>query len=62
MSLRVLVEEKVVYEGDAVPVPRVGELLQQDGEALPIESVTWEFRDGGLVLATLRVGDRPYTY
>jgi len=62
MSLRVLVEETVVYEGDAVPVPRVGELLQRDGEALPIESVTWEYRDAGLVLATLRIGDRPYTY
>jgi len=62
MPLRVLVDETVVYEGEAVPVPRVGELLQRDGDALPIESVTWEFRNGGLVLATLRIGDRPYTY
>jgi hypothetical protein len=62
MTLRVLVQEETVYEGDAIPVPRAGDLIERSGEALPVESVTWDFRAGGLVLVTLSLGDRPYTY
>jgi hypothetical protein len=62
MPVRVVIDEAVLYEGEAVPVPRSGELIVRDGQSLPVESVTWDFRDGGLVVATLTVGDRPYTY
>jgi hypothetical protein len=62
MTLRVLVQEETVYEGDAIPVPRAGESIERGGETLPVDSVTWDFRGGGLVLVTLSVGERPYTY
>jgi hypothetical protein len=57
-----MVQETVENEGEAIPVPRAGDLVNRGDESLPVESVTWEFQDGGLVLVTLAVGDRPYTY
>ena len=62
MTLRVVVKDKVVYEGDAVPVPRVGELIDCEAKSLPVESVGWEFQEGGLVVVTVAVSERPYTY
>jgi hypothetical protein len=62
MTLRLLVQDEVVYEGEAVPVPRSGDLIDHGGQSLPVEAVTWQFSDTRDVEVTLVVGDRPYTY
>jgi len=62
MSVRLFIHDDLVYEGESVPVPRVGEAVRRGDEFLPIEGVTWDFGDGGGVTVTLIVGTRPYTY
>jgi hypothetical protein len=62
MPFRLMVQDEVLYEGEAPAVPRPGDAIDRDGEARPVEAVTWDFRAGGLVVVTLVVGDRPYTY
>jgi hypothetical protein len=62
MSLRVLVQDDVVYEGASVPVPRVGDHIRRGDDVFPVEAVTWEFGGGDAVVVTLVVGTKPYTY
>jgi hypothetical protein len=62
MSLRLLIQDEVVYEGDSIPVPRVGEVIHHGGQVVPIESVTWDFGEAGTVTVTLLVGSQPYTF
>ncbi len=62
MSMRLLIHDQVVYEGDPIPVPRVGDVIRHGGEFEPVEAVTWDFVDRDAVTITLIVGDRPYTY
>ena len=62
MTLRLQVQDKIVYEGEPIPIPRVGEAFQHEGDAKPVESVTWDIQSGDLVVVTLVVGARPYTY
>jgi hypothetical protein len=42
-------------------VPRVGDTVQRDGEARPVEAVTWDLADNS-VSVTLLLADRPYAY
>ena len=63
MPLRLMLQGEILYDGEAVPVPRVGDGIERDGrESLPVVAVTWKFTDGDLVVVTLEIGDRPYTY
>jgi hypothetical protein len=62
MSVRLLIHDELVYEGESVAIPRVGEAVRRGEEFLPVEGVTWDFRDGGAVTVTLITGSRPYTY
>ena len=62
MTLRLLVQDTVVYEGEAIPIPRSGDVIDHDGQSVPVEAVTWQFSDTGDIQVTLVVGDRPYTY
>ena len=61
MLIRLMLQDKVLYEGEAVPIPRAGDGIERDGESLPVESVTWQF-NGNQAVVTLAVGERPYTY
>jgi hypothetical protein len=61
MSLRLIVQENVVYEGEPIPVPRVGDGFQFEGQTVPVEAVTWEYA-GRDVSVTLVLGPREYTY
>ena len=60
--MRLLIDEKLVYEGASVPVPRVGETIRRDGEERPVEAVTWDLDADGAVSVTLLLADRPYAY
>lgn len=62
MTLRLLIQDKVVYEGEAVPVPRSGDMIDHEGQSVPVAAVTWQFDGTGDVQVTLVVGDQPYTY
>ncbi len=62
MTLRLLVQDKLVYEGEAAPIPRSGDVIDHGGQSVPVEAVTWQFSDAGDIEVTLVVGDRPYTY
>ena len=42
-----------MYEGRTDPDPRVGEAFQHEGDAKPVESVTWDIQSGDLVVVTL---------
>jgi len=60
--MRVLIDDKVIYNGDAIPVPRVGDTIEHDGESLPIEAVNWDLEAQGTVSVTLLLGSRAYAY
>jgi hypothetical protein len=62
MLMRLLIHDEVVYEGNSIPVPRVGEVIRRGDDFLPIEAVTWDLADRTTVVVTLLVGDRPYRY
>jgi len=62
MPLRLLVQDQIVYEGEPIPIPRVGEAVQHEGQAMPVESVTWDVQSSGMVTVTLVLGTRSYTY
>lgn len=62
MKLRLQIQDKTVYEGDPIPIPRVGEAVQHEGDAVPVESVAWDIQTPELVVVTLVLGARPYTY
>jgi hypothetical protein len=61
MPVRLQIQDKVLFEGETVPVPRVGDAIRHDGQVVRVEAVTWDFA-GGAVVATLVVGEVPYTY
>ena len=62
-SLRLRIDDTVIFEGPPIAVPRVGEEIRRSGEVGRIESVVWDFEEeDGVVIVTLVVGDRPYTY
>ena len=62
MSLRLLIHDELLYEGESMLVPRVGEVIRRGDEFHPIEAVTWDFSEGDAVTVKLVVGDRPYTF
>ena len=62
MSLRLLIHDELVYEGESMLVPRVAEVIRRGDELRRIEAVTWDFSDSNSVTVTLLVGDQPYTY
>ena len=63
MNLRLLVNDKVLYEGPAVALPGVGEDIHHDGEIVRVEAVVWDFGGADEVASVnLLVGDRAYTY
>jgi hypothetical protein len=59
--MRLLIDNQVVYEGAPIPVPRVGDLIQRDGETRAVEAVTWDLA-GNDISATLLMADRPYSF
>jgi hypothetical protein len=61
-SLRVQIDDKTVYEGPAVAVPRVGDDIHHGGQVVRIEAVTWDFGDPAVVTVALVVGSEPYTF
>ena len=48
-TLRMLVGDATLYEGEAMPVPRVGDAVRHDDQVVPIEAVTCDFRDDDVV-------------
>jgi hypothetical protein len=61
MPVRIVIDDQVVYEGESIPVPRVGDTIERAGEARPIEAVTWELGDHGPTV-TLLLAEQPYAY
>lgn len=62
MSLRLLIHDELVYEGESMLVPRVGEVMLRGDDYYPIEAVMWDFSGTDAATVRLVVGDRPYTY
>jgi hypothetical protein len=62
-SLRLQVDDTVVYEGPTVAVPREGDQIRHGDKTVRIESVVWDFKGAsGDVLVKLVVSDLPYTF
>ena len=59
--MRLLIDNQVVYEGAPIPVPRVGDLIERDGETRGVEAVTWDLADNDISV-TLLMADRPYSF
>ena len=62
MSLRLIIHDEVLYEGDSITVPRVGDVVHRDDGSERVEAVEWDFRAVDGVRVTLVVGSRPYTF
>jgi hypothetical protein len=60
--MRVLIGDQVVYDGTMIPVPRVGDMVERDGETRLVEAVTWDLGGDANVAVTLLLADRPYAY
>jgi len=66
-ALRLQINDKTVYEGPTIAVPRVGEEIHHDGKVVRVEALVWDFlgADPGrthLVNISLTVGTQPYTF
>ena len=61
MPVRLQAKDKVLFEGETVPVPMVGDAIEHEGQTVRVEAVTWNF-GGATVVVTLVLGDVPYTY
>jgi hypothetical protein len=59
--MRLLIDNQVVYEGAPIPVPRVGDMIERDGETRLVEAVTWDLA-GNDIAVTLLLADRPYAF
>ena len=59
-ALRLQVNNKTIYEGPSIAVPRVGEQIHHDGYVSHVLSVEWDFSTGrsGAKLRRERVHDR----
>jgi hypothetical protein len=62
VAIRLLINDDIAYEGPDIPVPRVGDHLNHDGEVVQIHAVTWDLGDANVVVVSLGVGTQPYTY
>lgn len=66
-ALRLQINDKTVYEGPTIAVPRVGEEIHHDGKVVRVEALVWEFARTDpaqtcLVNVALTVGTQPYTF
>ena len=60
--MRLLIDDRVVYDGEPIPVPRVGDTFRRYGEDRPVEAVTWDLGADGAVSVTLLLASAPYAY
>lgn len=66
-ALRLRINDKTVYEGPSIAVPRKGEEIHHDGQVVRVEALEWDFGSGDpdqayLVNVSITVGTQPYTY
>jgi hypothetical protein len=62
VSIRLLINDDVLCEGDGIPIPRVGDRVRRGDEVVQVEAVTWDLSDAAnVVVASILVGTQPYT-
>jgi hypothetical protein len=62
-SLRIQIQDRTIYEGGMIAVPRAGDDIQHDDQIVRVEAVVWDFRaTDDVVSVTLVVGAQPYTF
>lgn len=61
-TLRLHVNDSVIYEGAEIAVPRVGDQIHNAGQVVRVEAVVWDFSATDVVSVGLVVGDKPYTF
>jgi hypothetical protein len=62
-SLRLQIQDRVIYEGGMIAVPRAGDDIHHDDQVVRVEAVVWDFRrTADVVVVTLVVGGQPYTF
>jgi len=66
-ALRLQINDKTVYEGPTIAVPRVGEEIHHDGKIVRVEGLVWDFAAADsartyVVNVSLTVGTQPYTF
>jgi hypothetical protein len=67
VNLRLQINDKPVYEGPTISLPRVGEEIHHDGKVVRVEALVWDFAPGDperadAVEVALTVGTQPYTF
>jgi hypothetical protein len=61
-TLRLHVDDTVIYEGAEIAVPRVGDQIHHADQVVRVEAVVWDFSASGVVSVGLVLGDQPYTF
>jgi hypothetical protein len=61
-TLRLHVNDRVIYEGAEISVPRVGDQIHHDDQVVRVEAVVWDFSGADVVSVGLVLGDQPYTF
>jgi hypothetical protein len=61
-TLRLHVNDTVIYEGTEVAVPRVGDQIHHADQVVRVEAVVWDFSGADVVSVGLVIGDQPYTF
>jgi hypothetical protein len=66
-ALRLQVNNKTIYEGPSIAVPRVGEEIHHDGYVSRVLALVWDFSTGDpersyVANVSMTVGNMAYTY
>jgi hypothetical protein len=66
-TIRLQVNEKTIYEGPAIAVPRVGDQIHHDGFVSRVLAVEWDFSTGDpersyVADVSVTVGNMGYAY
>ena len=66
-ALRLQVNNKTIYEGPSIAVPRVGEQIHHDGYVSHVLSLVWDFSTEDparsyVANVSMTVGNMAYTY
>lgn len=66
-ALRLQVNNKTIYEGPSIAVPRVGEQVHHDGYVSHVLSLVWDFSTGDpersyVANVSITVANMAYTY
>ena len=60
--MRLVIDERPIYEGAPISVPRAGDVVRTADGDVRVEACSWNFDTADTIVVTLVVGTQPYTF